>query len=107
MFSSLLSEYGLPEESELKIQSNIIASSLITVRIECDGKIMTKKFPPSILVQKLTTLVQKLFKLQDRPTLKRISGSDQDLVVELDDEMKELGYYSIQDGDTIFVQTYS
>lgn len=97
----------MPEESELKIQPNIIASSLITVRVECDGKIVTKRFPPSILVQKLTTLVQKIFKLQDRPTLKRISGTDMEIVVDLEDEMKELGYYSVQDGDTIYVQTYS
>lgn len=71
------------------------------------GKVVTKKFPPSILVQKLTTLIQKIFKLEERPTLRRVSATDSNIVVELDDEMKELGYYSIQEGDTIFVQTHS
>lgn len=101
------SEYGFPEECELKLQPNIIASSLISVHIQCEQKIVTKKFPPSILVQKLNTLVQKIFRLQDRPTLKRISGTNTKIVVDLDDEMKELGYYSVQDGDTIYVQKCS
>lgn len=97
-------EYGLPEESELIVQPNILKSSLIQLNIEFEGRTISKKLPPSILVQKLVMLIQKLFKLTERPSIKYISGSQSDIVIELDDEMKELGYYSVQDGDTIIVQ---
>lgn len=107
LFILFITEYGLPEESELKVQANIIASTLITIRLDYDGKIATKKIPPTMLVQKLITLVQKIFKLQDRPVLKRVSRTDKEIVVDLDDEMKELGYYSVQDGDNVIVQTNS
>lgn len=103
-FNFTFLEYGLPEESELIVQPNIIKSSLMELNIEFEGRTISKKLPPSILVQKLIMLIQKLFKLKERPSIKYISGSQSDIVIELDDEMKEIGYYSIQDGDTIIVQ---
>lgn len=106
-FSFFFSEYGFPEASELKVQSNIIASSLLSLRLEYKGKVVTKNIPPSMLIQKVTTLAQKTFKLQERPVLTGISATDANIVVKLEDEMKELGYYSMQDGDTIIVQMSS
>lgn len=100
----MILEFGLPEESELIVQPNILKSSLIQLNLKFEGRTIPKKLPPSILVQKLVMLIQKLFRLKERPNIKYISGSQSDIVIELDDEMKELGYYSIQDGDTIIVQ---
>ncbi|CAG9821842.1 unnamed protein product [Phaedon cochleariae] len=102
-FLELIGKYGLPDESELVIQPNIINSSLINLNISYNGQIITKKLPPSILIQKIVMMVQKLFKLQDRPILTYVSGSKSHIRIDLIDDMKELGYYSIQEGDMIIV----
>ncbi|KAG5892920.1 hypothetical protein JTB14_006235 [Gonioctena quinquepunctata] len=104
-FSELINKYGAPEESELIIQPNILDCALINLAIKCGDKTLKKKLPPAILIQKLIMLIQKTFKLQERPTLTYISGPKQDIRISLDDEMKELGFYSIRDGDVIIVDT--
>lgn len=55
-------------------------------------------------LQKLIMLVQKLFKLSDRPTLYYVSNSQPEIEIEMDDEFKEISYYAIEDGDKIFVR---
>lgn len=93
--------YGAVDENELKILSNTINSSLVSVEIQHENKIVTKKLPRSILVQKLIMLVQKLFRLTERPKLKYVSGLQPEVEIELDDECKEFSFYSVQDGDRI------
>lgn len=56
-----------------------------------------------MIVQKALVLAQRLFDLPDRPTLSYISGAQSHIQIELDDELKELGYYSIQSGDKVIV----
>lgn len=102
-YLELIEKYGNPEESELKQQSNKISSTLIKVVLNYNGKEVEKKIPQTLLIQKLIMLTQKLFKLNDRPTLLYKSNDHPDIQVTLDDEMKEIGYYSIQNGDIIFV----
>lgn len=103
LFQVVFLEYGTIDEDLLKVQSNTINSSLVTVEIEHEKKTVTKKLPRSILVQKLIMLVQKLFRLSERPRLKYISGMQPDVEIELDDECKEFSFYSVQDGDRIIV----
>ncbi|KAJ8974188.1 hypothetical protein NQ317_004867 [Molorchus minor] len=103
-YLELIEKYGELEESELQVQSNILKSSLIALNIKFGERRISKNLPPSILIQKLVMLIQKLFKLEERPTLKYVSSLKSDIVIDLDDEMKELGYYSVQDGDSIIVQ---
>lgn len=96
-------EYGCLEESELKQQSNKLNSTLICIKLVYGDRIITKKFPPTLLVQKLIMLCQKLFKLSERPKL--VCRNDETNVdICLDDEMKEIDFYSIQDGDKLIVQ---
>lgn len=96
--------YGLPEESELIIKPNVVATTLIDLNLNYNGKIIKKKLPSTLSLQKLIMLIQKLFKLHERPRLKRISVQQTDIIVDMDDEIKELGYYSVQDGDAIIVE---
>lgn len=94
--------YGTPEESEMKVQSNLIKVSLVDVSLVHDGKTIIKKLPPTLLIQKLLMMVQRMFNLKERPNLVYTSG---DVKIELNDEGKELGFYSIQTGDKIIVET--
>ena len=55
-------------------------------------------------VQKLMVLAQKLFCLKERPQLTYISSTDSNIEISLDDEMKEIGLYSMQSGDQIIVK---
>lgn len=55
-------------------------------------------------VQKLMVLSQKIFSLRDRPELTYVSISDPSIEIDLDDEMKEIGFYSVQNGDKIVVK---
>lgn len=98
-------EYGQLEEDELRVQPNMIQSSLVNVTIEHEGQSLVKKLPKSLAIQKLIMLVQRVFKLDARPKLQYISFSQPDIEIELDDECKELGFYSVQDGDRIIAIT--
>lgn len=98
-------ECGVPEESELTIPSKVIKVSLIDIELIYEERVVRKKLPPSILIQKLIMLVQRLFNLSERPNLTYISSTEQNIEIILDDECKELGYYSMQNGDKIIIKT--
>ncbi|CAH0546050.1 unnamed protein product [Brassicogethes aeneus] len=104
-YLELIQKYGCPEERELLIQPNILKTALVSLNLTYNNKTITKKLPPTILVQKLIMMVEKLFKLSERPRLKYVSGLRKEIEIDLDDEMKEIGYYSIQEGDNIIVLT--
>ncbi|KAI4470929.1 tubulin-specific chaperone e [Holotrichia oblita] len=104
-YEELLQECGVPEESELTIQPKVIKVSLIDIDLIYEEKVVRKKLPPSIIIQKLIMLVQRLFNLSERPNLTYISSTEQNIEIILDDECKELGYYSMQNGDKIIIKT--
>jgi len=103
-YDELVEKHGTPEESELVVHSKLIKVSLIEVQFVHNGRTITKKLPPSILIQKLIMLAQRLFNFQSRPNLTYISGMQSEIEIELNDEGKELGFYSVQDGDKIIVK---
>ncbi|XP_057662941.1 tubulin-specific chaperone E [Diorhabda carinulata] len=103
-FLELIDMYGLPEESELVIKPNIIQSSLLTIIFRYNEEEKTKSVPQNIPIQKLILLIKKIFKLKDRPILIYTSALQPNIKIKLCDELKELHYYSVQDGDTIIVQ---
>lgn len=86
----------------MKIQSHLIKVSLVDVSLEYNDRIVSKKLPPTLLIQKLIMMVQRMFNLNNRPNLLYVSGN---VEIELDDEGKELGFYSIQSGDKIVIKT--
>ncbi|KAF5279447.1 hypothetical protein FQA39_LY05557 [Lamprigera yunnana] len=104
-YEELIQLHGPPEEAELMIQSKLIKVSLIDIKFVYNGRTLSKKLPPTILIQKLIMLAQRLFNLSDRPTLTYISGEHSEIEIELSDEGKELGFYSMLDGDKIIVST--
>lgn len=85
----------------MKVQSNLIQVSLIDVCLVHNERTIAKKLPPSLLIQKLIMMVQRMFNLNERPNLLYISG---DVEIELKDEGKELGFYSMRSGDKIIVK---
>lgn len=97
-------EYGEPEESELISRAPSLQTSLTSVEIHCGERVISKKLPSTMMLQKLIMLVQKLFNLPERPMLCYTSSEHPEMEIEMDDEFKEIGFYSLQSGDKIFVK---
>lgn len=96
-------EYGIPEEAQAKIEANI-TSSLIELEIYYDDSKIVKKLPPNMLVPKFLTLVQRLFKIDFTPKIFYVSAKDPSCERDMDISLKDLGYYSLQNGDKIFLR---
>ncbi|XP_044755884.1 tubulin-specific chaperone E [Coccinella septempunctata] len=101
-FLELIDMYGEPDEGELVTKPQSISNTLIELRFEHEGKVVTKKLPKTIVVQKLVMLAQKFFKLSYRPNLIHIRGEASNLQINLE-EQREIGFYSMQDGDRILI----
>lgn len=80
-------------------------SSLVEVIIQYENHEIEKKIPNSILIQKLIMMIQRIFKLEERPKLLYISSLQPDVKVVLDDEFKELNFFSVNNGDKIIAVT--
>lgn len=101
----LFVEYGAIEEDELVVRKNIVESTLVDIIIQYGSKEIKKKVPRSITIQKLIVLIQRLCRLADKPRLLYICGLQPEIQIELNDEDKELGFYSVNDGDKIIAVT--
>ncbi|EFA01432.2 Tubulin-specific chaperone E-like Protein [Tribolium castaneum] len=103
-YLELIQKYGELEESELVSKPKIIKNTLVQLSIIFEDFTIEKKVPLTMTVQKLIVLTQKLFSLSGRPHLIYASKSDPEIEILLEDEMKEIGVYSMQNGDKIIVK---
>lgn len=72
-----------------------------------NGKVVKKKFPRTMAVQKLVILAQKLFKKPGnigQPTLQLVDDQLNGATHVLDNMMKDLAFFSIKNGSTILVK---
>ncbi|CAF4945171.1 unnamed protein product [Pieris macdunnoughi] len=108
-FQELIDKYGIPDDSLLvKQQKNMtLTSQLLEVTLQDEnGKVLKKKFPSTMAVQKLVTLAQRLFSKGNtkHPTLHLLYDKDNGSEMELDNVMKDLAYFSVKSGDAIIVR---
>ncbi|XP_041985963.1 tubulin-specific chaperone E [Aricia agestis] len=108
-FGELVDKYGIPDDSLLVKQpkSTTLTSQLLEVTLTDEkGKSIKKKFPATMAVQKLVTLVQRLFAKGNTGELslhlidEQMDGAE----ITLDNVMKDLAFFSIKSGDTILVR---
>lgn len=102
-YQEFIEKMGELEESELKHEAKTIKESLIELNLVYEGKEIRKKVPPSLQVQKLVTLCQRLFRLSTAPALVYISIEQPNIEYDLD-ENREISLYSVQTGDKIVVK---
>jgi len=108
-YLELIKKYGAAEDSEMKkAESSALKNSLITVKIKGpmlgDSPPLHKKLLLTMTVQKLKALVQRMFRIQDQANLKltylsKVIGPE----IELNNNLRDLAFYSVEDGDTICV----
>ncbi|XP_070577228.1 tubulin-specific chaperone E-like [Ptychodera flava] len=109
-YHTLLEIYGAPEDSEMSAApSTALKNTLIHVSITCpqkpETKTVSKKLPGSMTVQKLKMLIQRLFKVSTSDQkLAYISKKIGEPEVEIDNDMRQLSFYSIENEDTIVVK---
>jgi hypothetical protein len=114
-YLTLVSRYGAVEEHELKKQDTSLKSSLLSVTVDCPEvpgfEAVVKKLPQTMTIQKLRLLLQRLLnqkKLKEASAHKLVltvsSSKQPEILVPLDNDMRDLFFYSVEDGDTIFVK---
>ncbi|XP_045540702.1 tubulin-specific chaperone E [Papilio machaon] len=109
-FQELIDKYGIPDDSLLvkQVRNTTLTSQLLEILLRDEnGKILKKKFPSTMAVQKLVTLAQRLFSKTGNtgtPTLNLLDDQMKGAEIPLDNVMKDLAYYSIKNGDTILVR---
>ncbi|XP_038065787.1 tubulin-specific chaperone E-like [Patiria miniata] len=108
-YQQLIKKYGIPEESELVVKTHTLKDGLIAVTIRCpddpNKRVLTKKLPGTMELQKLKSLIHKLLKVDVSDqrltyTSQKVPGQE----MELDNDMRELSYFAIESGDTILVR---
>jgi len=112
-YDEIVKLYGEPEPGDgVKVDTSIKAS-LLRLKIrspEMIGSAETvKKIPSSMNVRSLRALLQRLYKKQagnNKLRISLLSGSsgDCDKEVEIDNDMREISFYSVNDGDTLLVR---
>ncbi|XP_050301036.1 tubulin-specific chaperone E [Anthonomus grandis grandis] len=102
-YLELVEMYGELQSEELKVEdTSKLKNTLITLNLECGDRKLVKKMVPSMLVQKLRILVQKVFKLNETPEL--VCITENNFEIPLDDEMKEISYFNVKNNDRILVK---
>ncbi|XP_074655996.1 tubulin-specific chaperone E-like [Tubulanus polymorphus] len=108
-YQHIVEHYGAAEQSEMKQQSTTLKDNLISVSITCPQsppkKTLTKKLPLTMTVQKVKTLVNRLLKA-DISTLKLsyISKDTTGPEIDLDNDLRQLSFYSVENGDTLIAK---
>ncbi|KAL9981206.1 hypothetical protein ACROYT_G009878 [Oculina patagonica] len=108
-YEELVKVHGVPTEAERnQSTTKTLKDSLISVTITCpdapDKKSVTKKLPGTMTIGKVKGLLYRLFKVDSSD--QKLSSVDSKLgrEVELDDDLRQLTFYSVQSGDTIYLR---
>ncbi|XP_063054035.1 tubulin-specific chaperone E [Engraulis encrasicolus] len=109
-YLALIQKHGAPDEGELVTKKPFaLKNQLLNLTFTCpddtDRKPIPKKLPCSMELQKVKGLLHRLLKLPGVDlhlsyTGTRMEGAE----VEMDNDLKELQFYSIEDGDSILVR---
>lgn len=109
-YQALIQKYGAPEDGELRKQQPFtLKNHLIGITFVCPGdterKPIVKKLPGSMVVQKVKGLLHRLLKLPAAElTLSYTSSKMEGTEVQIDNDLKTLQFYSIEDGDSVLVR---
>ena len=104
-----MKELGAPTEEELKVKDTSLMSSQLSINVRCPNdptfKEVVRKLMPGLTIQKLKLLLQRLVKQKAHLLkLSYVSKKDPDHEVHLDNDMRDIFFYSISNGDTILVR---
>ncbi|XP_046578661.1 tubulin-specific chaperone E-like [Haliotis rubra] len=108
-YQQFIDDWGAPEDSELEVKSNALKDNLLSVILSCPQKSekgqITKKLPKTMSVQKVKTLVQRLFRVETGDIILTYKSQEvEDAEFPIDNDLRVLSFYSLENGDTILVR---
>ncbi|XP_068679242.1 tubulin-specific chaperone E-like isoform X1 [Montipora foliosa] len=108
-YQELVKVHGVPPEAESSQKNpKTLKDSLIAVTITCpddpDKKTVTKKLPGTMTIAKLKGLLYRQFKVDSLNQKLSCVDSKLGREVELDDDLRQLTFYSVRTGDTIYLR---
>ncbi|KFP68647.1 Tubulin-specific chaperone E [Cariama cristata] len=109
-YPALCLKYGAPEEGELKGRQPLtLKNQLLTLTIKCpekpEQKPVEKKLPESMTIQRVKGLLYRLLNIPGSELkLSYKSSKLEGREVELDNDLKPLQFYSIENGDCVLVR---
>ncbi|XP_023692060.1 tubulin-specific chaperone E [Paramormyrops kingsleyae] len=109
-FQFLIQKYGAPEDGELKQQKPFaLKNQLLNITFVCpdmaDRTPVQKKLPDSMTVQKVKGLLHRMLKVTGSELrLTYTSSKMEGREIEIDNDLKPLQFYSVEDGDTVLVR---
>lgn len=110
-YPRLLKKYGNPDQFILQPQRKRVTTIEIQFKNVTNGKMYHKKVPIAMTVRSLVGLIYKIAALHTCPgmdlksiKLYYIDAYNNNIKVYLDNLSKSLDYYSLQNGDTIYIE---
>ncbi|KAM8952944.1 tubulin-specific chaperone E [Pelodytes ibericus] len=109
-YTSIIEKYGAPDEGELRqTQPFALKNQLLTLTIKCPDKAnqkpIQKKLPDSMTVQKVKGLLYRLLKVPGSELkLSYESSKMEGREIELENDLKTLQFYSVENGDCVLVR---
>ncbi|XP_054415385.1 tubulin-specific chaperone E isoform X4 [Pongo abelii] len=109
-YQFLCLKYGAPEEWELKTQQPLrLKNQLLTLKIkyphQLDQKVLEKQLPGSMTIQKVKGLLSRLLKVPVSDLLLSYESPQKPGVeIELENDLKSLQFYSVENGDCLLVR---
>ncbi|KFQ52309.1 Tubulin-specific chaperone E [Pelecanus crispus] len=109
-YPALCLKYGAPEEGELKRRQPLtLKNQLLSLTIKCpekpEQKPVEKQLPESMTIQRVKGLLYRLLKIPGSELkLSYESSKLEGKEVELDNDLKPLQFYSIENGDCVLVR---
>ncbi|KAM5164626.1 tubulin-specific chaperone E isoform 2-T2 [Mantella aurantiaca] len=109
-YTALIEKYGAPDDEEIKPLHPVkLKNKLLSLTIKCpdkpDQQPIKKNFPESMSVQKLKGFLYRLLKVPGSELkLTYESSKMEGKEIELENELKPLQFYSIENGDNVFVR---
>lgn len=105
-YSALVQKYGEMEESELTNEKAALKANLVRIRIEGkDDVAIEKQLPLEMSIRAFVFLAQRLFHTGSAKLLLTLISSKNPLLkIQLDNMMKTLSYYCVEEGDIVKVE---
>nr|CAD7614666.1 unnamed protein product [Timema genevievae] len=111
-FPELIRKYGTPEEGEMTTMQSAIKFNIISIYSALEfvspnepEKKIIQKLPRSIQVNKVVAFAKQLFDTGgETPTLSYVDNKLPDTEVPIDNIMRDLKFYSVEDGGQIVVR---
>ncbi|XP_040568186.1 tubulin-specific chaperone E [Lepeophtheirus salmonis] len=104
-YVEIVAMHGEPDESELRGKDSTMDDMFLNLTLKRKEEIRNKKVPLTMTIKALKILSKKLFKA---PNLKDMelyytTEKSKDVSIPLDDDMREISYFGVINGDTIRV----